>query len=144
VTLLEGFQIEVPDLFLRWDMTESQLLDILPVAHSKLTSALYLLDCVCLSGLECKIAIHFSGWNGGQLGKLELLPREVEDFHSVFNQMQEHLESAFGPADTTEVGYLGLSDFTWKVGGVRITHLVVDTSRDIEQMVTISRPQASL
>ena len=122
-------------------MSESELLDILRATHNKLASGVYLLDCVCLNGMKCRIAIHFSGSNGDRLGKLELFPTEIEDFHSGFDQMQAHLESVFGPPDMAEVGYHGFSNFAWTVDEVRVTHLVVDALHDIEQMVTIARPQ---
>jgi hypothetical protein len=143
VMIGEGFQIEVPDLILRWDMSESELLKALPSSCRELNPDLRLMDCECLGGLLCTLAIHSSSRGSSGLTKIEVRLRTVDDLHSAFEMLQSHLESSFGPPDTSTPGYQGLSDFTWKRGPVRIMHGMVDTSRDVEHLVQISRPNTN-
>ena len=57
--LSQGFQIEGPAVFVPWDVSESELLDLLPVEPHHVTTGYYVIDCTSLPGLQHALGFHF-------------------------------------------------------------------------------------
>jgi hypothetical protein len=50
--LTDGFQIEEPEAFVPWGISEAELLAILPIAPHHVTAGYYVIDCMSLNGLQ--------------------------------------------------------------------------------------------
>lgn len=66
--IAQGFQIEVPDVFVPWSINEqdlSVLFDSRVLRH--VTHGYYTLSCVSLGGLSHELGFHFYPRQGGEL-----------------------------------------------------------------------------
>jgi hypothetical protein len=73
--LSDGFQIEEPEAFVRWGMTESELLATLPITPRHVTTGYYVIDCTSLGGLHHVLGFHFRPRENGELRELEFFRR---------------------------------------------------------------------
>lgn len=138
VDLSEGFQIEEPDTFVLWGMTEMELLTTLPITPKHVTTGYYVIDCTSLSGLHHALGFHFRPRENGALRELEFFRRSYPDLRESYAEFQRHLETAFGIPVSESPGDQGLPNCTWQSGGATIRHYVLDRFGP-EEHVNISR-----
>src|SRR5260370_41785799 len=92
----EGFQIEIPDTFIRWGISESELIVALSAAHPRhVTAGFYTIECVSLGGLRHKLGFHFEPLANVCLVSLDFFRNEkkVPRLVTAFKEFQEHFES---------------------------------------------------
>jgi hypothetical protein len=124
VDLSEGFQIEDPEILVRWGITESELLALLPTEPRHVTVGYYVSDCISLSGLGHRLGFHFRPQEDGQLRELEFFRYSYPDQAASFEEFQEHLVATFGPPQRESPGDQGLPNYGWTIGTATIQHYV--------------------
>jgi hypothetical protein len=137
--LRAGYQIEDPDVFVRWGITEVQLQALLPAAVH-VTTGYFAIDCISLSGLSHALGFHFYPSRNGVLYELRLFRRSSSrvDLAESFHEFQEHLEATLGPPMRRSAAVEGFARYGWQFGDVSVRHLVFD--REIpEERVRITR-----
>jgi hypothetical protein len=119
------FEIEDPDVVVRWTMSEEQLLQALPSQPHWVTSGYYTLDCTSLNGLQCVLGFHF--WDG-RLGELEFFRRDYSDLQASYDDFQRHLEATFGPPTDRDDGSYSktMPHYVWEFDGAEVRHGVLD------------------
>ena len=123
--LAEGFQIEEPAVFVRWGITEPELLNTLTVEPHHVTAGYYVIDCISLSGLHHALGFHFRPDEDGRLRELEFFRRRYPDLTESYNEFQRHLVAAFGAPATQSPGDEGFPNCTWQSGGATIRHYIL-------------------
>jgi hypothetical protein len=139
VDLSQGFQIENPQVFVPWGISEVELVDLVPLAPHHVTTGYYVIDCTSLSGLSHALGFHFRPREDGKLRTLEFFRRSYLDMHRSFDEFQRHLEETFGPPASESDPYEGMPHYTWKVGKATIRHYVFDRFGP-EEHVDITHP----
>jgi hypothetical protein len=127
MNISEGFQIEVPDAFVRWGIREPELralLDVHGLRH--ITRGYFVLSCVSLGGMAHELGFHFFPRSGGILTELEFFRRSYENEKASFDEFQKHFEEFFGKPTKEMMGAEGFPSYTWELQGVRIVHYVID------------------
>ncbi len=127
--ITKGFQIEEPNIFIRWGIPESELLKEIAIANpKKITDGYFAIECTSLGGLNHMLGFHFEPKVCGQLIELEFFRKRqpnLPDISVSFQEFQQHLESAFGsPATKRKNGAYDV--FGWVFGNITITHLIQD------------------
>jgi len=135
----EGFQLENPDVFVPWTVTEAGLRSLL-LQHGlrKVTTGYFTISCSSLNGLQHELGFHFKPRDGGRLDELEFFRRDYPDNTASFRDFQEHLERTFGPPTQTRDGAAGFPTHEWHVPGGDVIHFVHDRF-GLEEHVRIRR-----
>jgi len=121
----KGFQIERPNIFVAWGITEAELVEALRETDlRRITDGYFVIDCVSLGGLSHKLGFHFNPRVAGRLNELEFFGTNSPDNASSFQAFQEHLEATFGQATTTVPGEEGFFSYTWLFDGGYVLHCV--------------------
>lgn len=124
--LTDGFQIEKPEAFVPWGISEAELLAILPIAPHHVTAGYYVIDCTSLNGLQHALGFHFRPDENGRLRELEFFRRVYPTMDESYAEFQRHLEAAFGTPTTQKPGDEGLPNCTWHSGGATIRHYILE------------------
>jgi hypothetical protein len=120
----EGFQIEIPNTFVRWGISESELIVTLSAAQPRhVTAGYYTIECVSLGGLRHKLGFHFEPRVNGRLVELEFFRNEnnYPGLASSFKEFQEHLEATFGTPTSKDAS---MSMFTWSWRNTALKHFI--------------------
>jgi hypothetical protein len=124
--LSTGFQIELPNVFVRWDIPEKQLqqqFEGLPLR--RVTDGYFTTQCTSLGGLTHQLGFHFRPRNNGTLVELEFFSGNTcPDPAASYQAFQRHLEGAFGQPTVTVPGSEGYLSHTWRFPGVDVVHFV--------------------
>lgn len=124
--ILRGFQIEVPDVFVPWGISESDLRSLLSdYGLRRSYDGCYAISCVSLGGLEHELGFHFFPRAGGILTALELF-HPSETFEVYFEEFQQHFEACFGKPTTEQRGEEVFPSCKWDLKGVYIHHYLQD------------------
>lgn len=125
--LAAGFQIEEPQVFVPWGLTESELRSRLPRAQ-RVTDGYFVAECTSLGGLNHQLGFHFEPRVQGRLVELEFFRRSHPDLRQSYDGFQAHLEATFGrPTDTAQGSWDdAMPVHHWFQSGASITHLVID------------------
>lgn len=97
--ILSGFQLETPNLFIPWDVTQNGLKQLfIDKQHelNEVTNGYYTIECISLHGLTHLLGFHFEPHHSNKLKRLEFFRRSYENLHDSFNEFQCHLEKYFG------------------------------------------------
>ncbi|NCZ96521.1 MAG: hypothetical protein EBZ44_04735 [Verrucomicrobia bacterium] len=125
--ITRGFQIEQPDLFIPWKVSETELQQLFlkqPLRH--VTHGYFTTNCTSLGGLSHELGFHFHPRRGGVLIELEFFRTSYADQAASYQEFQRHLEQTFGQPTTTTAGSEGFSSHTWQLTGAEIAHFVYD------------------
>ena len=118
--ILRGFQLEVPDLFVPWGISESDLRGLLDgYGLQRINDGHYTVSCVSLGGLAHELTFHFFPRSGGILKALEIF-RLSENYEVYFEEFQKHFEACFGKPTKEQRGENEFPSCTWDLEGVRI------------------------
>jgi hypothetical protein len=137
----KGFQIEQPELFIPWKVSETELQKIFGgqllrhVTHGYFTT-----HCISLGGLSHELGFHFHPRGGGVLIELEFFRTSYADQAGSYQEFQQHLEKTFGQPVTTTSGTEGFPSHTWKFPGAEIVHFVYDRFGPEEHVRIKKRP----
>jgi hypothetical protein len=122
-----GFQIEQPELFIPWKVSETELQKIFDgqllrhVTHGYFTT-----HCTSLGGLSHELGFHFHPRGEGVLIELEFFRTSYADQAGSYQEFQQHLETTFGQPTTTTPGSEGFPSHTWRLPGAEVVHFVYD------------------
>ena len=120
-----GFQIEHPQIFVTWNVSEAELKELFTgISLNNVTQGYFVAECVSLSGLSHRLGFHFYPRVGGQLAELELFGCEAKSLIASYELFQKHLEIAFGPPSLTTDGSEGFESHEWRLQEVDIVHFV--------------------
>ena len=125
VDISGGFQIELPVIFVPWEISESSLQAIFaehPLRH--VTHGYFTTQCVSPGGLTHELGFHFHPRDGGILTELEFFRKSYTDLSTSYQEFQRHLETVFGPATLTVAGSEGFPSQTWRLPSANIVHFV--------------------
>jgi hypothetical protein len=127
MNISEGFQIEVPDIFVNWSIGETELRMLLePYGLRHITKGYFVLSCVSLNGIAHELGFHFSPRSNGILTELEFFRNSYENQKASFDEFQKHFELFFGRPTKSTMGIEGFPSHTWELQDVRIVHYVFD------------------
>ena len=127
MNIAEGFQIEVPNVFVRWGIIETELRTLLePYGLRRITRGYFVLTCESLGGTAHELGFHFSPRSNSILAELEFFRRSYENQKASFDEFQKHFERFFGQPTKSIMGTEGFPSHTWELQGVRIVHYVYD------------------
>jgi hypothetical protein len=122
-----GFQIEQPELFIPWKISETELQQIVsahPLRH--VTHGCFTTRCTSLGGLSHELGFHFHPRGGGVLIELEFFRTSYTDQAGSYQEFQRHLEQTFGQPRSTTPGSEGFPSHTWRLTGAEVVHFVYD------------------
>lgn len=124
--ILRGFQLEVPDLFVPWGISESDLRGLLEgYGLQRINDGNYTVSCVSLGGLAHELAFHFFPRSGGILKALEIF-RPSANYKVYFEEFQKHFEACFGKPTKEQRGEDEFPSCIWDLEGVLINHYLQD------------------
>jgi hypothetical protein len=134
--LSKGFQIEDPQIFIPWGISETQLEEIVGVARQRrVTDGYRVMQCVSLTGLTHKLGFHFEPRAGGRLVEFEFFDSPYPYGEESFTVFQSHLESTFGAPTETQPGTEGFPSHYWRLNGADVWHRVVEHFGPAERVV---------
>jgi hypothetical protein len=125
--LSSGFQIESPELFIPWKISETQLQGIFvnqPLRH--ITQGYFTAPCASLGGLSHELGFHFRPRGKGVLIELEFFRTSYADQAASYQEFQRHLEVTFGPPTITTTGSHSFPSHTWRLPGADVVHFIFD------------------
>jgi hypothetical protein len=123
--LLEGFQIEEPNVFVPWDTAETQFQQCFEGLHlRRVTDGYFTTHCTSLTGLSHELGFHFYPLHDGRLVEFEFFCNSCLDLVTSYQTFQRQLEETFGVPTLTIPGSEGYSSHTWIFPGVEIVHFV--------------------
>jgi hypothetical protein len=120
----QGFEIEHPKAFVRWEATEEDLKSTLGKELRHVTKGYYTITCKTLGGIEHELGFHFSPRKHGVLTELEFFRRSYEDQADSYNEFQRHLVATFGKPHKSSPGNEGFESHEWNIGRNTIVHYV--------------------
>ena len=133
--LSNGFNIDKPDIFVKWNITETELQALFQGYELKhVTTGYYTANCLSLSGLDCMIGFHFEPRKNGILMELEFFRLDYSNQQKSFNDFQLHFEKTFGKPTNTTKGNEGFNNYEWMLNEVQIVHYVFDRFGPEEHM----------
>ncbi len=122
-----GFQIEQPEIFVPWKISETdlrQLFDGQALRH--VTDGYFTIHCASLGGLSHELGFHFHPRGGGVLFELEFFRKSYADLSASYQDFQRHLEATFGQPTLTTPGTEGFPSHVWRPSGADVVHFVQD------------------
>jgi hypothetical protein len=123
--LSRGLQLEQPNIFIPWEISEDDLRRLFQGQPLKLvTNGYFTTHCISLRGVSHELGFHFRGRDGGALLEFEFFRGSYMDLAASFQEFQQHLEETFGPPTHTESGTEGFPSYTWQMEGAEIVHFV--------------------
>ena len=127
MNIAEGFQIEVPNVFVRWGVSETELQTLLEFYGLRCVARGYfVLSCKSLGGMAHELGFHFSPRSNGILTELEFFRRSYENQKASFEEFQKHFERFFGQPTKSTIGTEEFPSHAWELQDVRIVHYVFD------------------
>lgn len=125
--IVKGFQIEDPNVFVPWSVSQSQLRELL-ARHGlrHVVEGYFTITCRSMGGMEHELGFHFEPRSGDFLFELEFFRRSYSDQNILYQEFQDRFEAEFGTPDFIKPGYEGYDSCTWNLGYVEIVHYVFD------------------
>jgi len=122
-----GFQIEEPNVFVRWGIPDSELKGLLKKSLKKIGDGYFTIKCRSMGGLEHYLGFHFYPRNDGILTELEIFFAPNSDLEQTYIESRKHLNSTFGNASVNKMGSGIYEKFEhdwqeWHMGNVIISH----------------------
>jgi hypothetical protein len=120
-----GFQIEQPNIFIPWGISEAELVKLLRESNlRRVTDGYFVIQCSSLGGLSHELGFHFDARVGGHLVELEFFESSYSYGQSSFEAFQKHLEATFGQPTSTMPGTEGFPSHAWRLHNVEVLHYV--------------------
>ncbi len=99
-TIATGFQVEQPFVFLLWGTPLSQVRDMLSAYVASFRDSIVDATGIALNGFECSMLLHGDRAYGQSTMRERLTMISFwkqGEFRAIFDEIQAHLETAFGP-----------------------------------------------
>ena len=133
--ITKGFQIEDPNVFVPWSVSQSQLRELLSKhGLTHITKGYFTITCKSMGGMEHELGFHFEPRSGDFLYELEFFRRSYSDQKKSYQEFQGHFEAVFGKPNFVQPGYEGFDSCTWNFQNVEIVHYVFDRFGSEEHM----------
>ena len=133
--ITKGFQIEDPNVFVPWLVSQSQLRELLSEhGLTHITEGYFTITCKSMGGMEHELGFHFEPRSGDFLYELEFFRRSYSDQKKSYQEFQVHFEAVFGKPNFIKPGYVGFDSCTWNFQDVEILHYVFDRFGPEEHM----------
>jgi hypothetical protein len=132
--LREGFQIDEPDVFVPWSVSQAGLRQLLDPRLREVTRGYFTIPCTSLGGLRHGLGFHFDRQRSDHLSELEFYALSARPIDETYAEFQRHFEGAFGPATRTRPGTEGFALHEWIFPTARIVHLVQERFGPEEHM----------
>jgi len=131
----KGFNVDKPDIFVQWNIIETELLTLFQGYEIKhVTTGYYTADCSSLDGLDCMIGFHFEPRENGILKELEFFRMDYSNQQKSFDDFQLHFEKTFGKPTNKTNGNEGFNNYEWRPDDIQIVHFVFDRFGPEEHM----------
>ena len=131
----KGFKIDLPNIFVSWNINEKELTELFAENELKnVTTGYYTFPCESLNGLKCIIGFHFEPRKNGVLSELEFFRTDYSNQKKSFDDFQSHFEKIFGNPTEKSKGNEGFDNYEWSINGIRISHYVFDRFGPEEHM----------
>ena len=133
--IVKGFQIEDPNVFVPWSVSQSELRELL--SEHGLTHVIkgyFTITCKSMGGMEHELGFHFEPRSGDFLCELEFFRRSYSDRKKSYQEFQDHFESVFGKPNVIQPGHEGFDSCTWNLQDIEIVHYVFDRFGPEEHM----------
>jgi hypothetical protein len=139
--ITSGFQLEQPQVLVRWGISEKQLQELFQGSELHGTNGFFFIHCTSLGGLSHNLNFRFSPRNGA-LYAFELSGNGGGSLEASYRKFQNHLETSFGPPTETSPGELeGFPSQTWRIKDVQIIHAIQEHFGPAESLrITKSKP----
>lgn len=139
--LSQGFQIERPNVFVPWDISETQLQQgFEELQLRRVTNGYFTAHCTSLEGLTHELGFHFYPRNDGRLVEFEFFRNSCPDLADSYQKFQHHLEAAFGQPTITVPGTEGFPSHTWRFPRAEVIHRVQEHFGPAEYVRVNKRP----
>jgi len=123
----KGFQIEQPEIFVPWKISEEKLKQLFNGSTLRhVTNGYLAISCTSLSGLAHELGFHFHPRDEGVLIELEFFRKSYPDQAASYQEFERHLEATFGSPTHTTIGSEGFPSHTWQLRGAQVVHFVYD------------------
>jgi hypothetical protein len=123
--IVSGFQLEQPQVLVRWGISEAQLQELFKnLQLRRVTNGYYVTRCTSLGGLSHDLGFHFTPSVNGTLTEFELFQTAHGGIEISYPEFQNHLEGTFGPPTATSPGTEGFPSHVWRINDVQIAHTV--------------------
>jgi hypothetical protein len=120
-----GFQLEQPQMLVRWGISEEQLQRLFPESElHRVTDGYFVSRCTSLCGLTHKVGFHFAPRLNGSLVEFELFGNGYAYPEASYQEFQSHLVTTFGAPTVTSQGTEGFPSHMWRIKNVQIIHEV--------------------
>lgn len=131
----KGFQIENPNIFVPWSVSQSQLRELLSSQGLRhVTEGYFTITCKSMGGMTHELGFHFEPRSEDSLKELEFFRRSYSDQKKSYQEFQDHFEAVFGKPNHVKTGHEGFDSCTWNLGDVEIVHFVFDRFGPEEHM----------
>jgi len=135
MNIYKGIQIDEPSIFVPWEISEENLVELFNGKHLKhITNGYYTIKCTLFNGLNCMIGFHFEPGLNGHLSEFEFFRTNYDDQQSSFNEFQKYFVQEFGEPSNTTPGNEGFNNYEWILDYIKIIHLVYDRFGPEEHM----------
>jgi len=125
LAILDGIQIDAPNVFIPWDLCESEVRKIfLNYQVSHIVDAYYAIkDVRIFNTLVCNIGLHFDK----ALSRVEFFRNDYADLHKSYNEFQKVFIGKFGKPSRRSRASAGFDSCEWDIDNrVKISHFVMD------------------
>jgi len=131
----EGFQINSPDVFVPWTITQNGLKKLLREYGLKhVTMGYFAISCVSLGDMDHELGFHFSPPTSNRLSELEFFRKAYPDRKRSYDTFQSYFEKEFGKPTETHPGPEGFNTCIWEMDSIEISHCVYDRFGPEEHM----------
>jgi hypothetical protein len=129
----DGLQLDGPHLFIPWNITEDELVQLVGIERLRhVTAGYYTMTCQSMGGLTHRLGFHFAPRESGRLAYFEFFQDGSKGLRESFDAFQRRLVVTFGkptsfgrPYDD-DSGEPALPTCRWEIAGTEILHYVMD------------------
>jgi hypothetical protein len=128
-SIIFGFQLDDPNLFIPWDITQKKLIDLFQGHELKqVTNGYFTTSCISLGGLHHRLGFHFEPQKSNTLKKIEFFRDDYSDLEFSFNEFQKFFENQFGyPSKSYPKSQEGFYSYEWIIKNkIKIYHFIFD------------------
>lgn len=141
IDIERGFQLETPEVFVPWDITEKDLANLLGRSLRRTAHGHYVISCISLGGMKHELGFHFDSDGDGRLKSLTFFRKKYASTRESYDDFQRRFEEAFGAPSSSAASKgensddLGFPCHTWRFNGVKIRHHIFERFGPEEHMV---------
>lgn len=135
LNIKEGFQINTPDVFVPWTISQRGLKKLLGEHGLRhITMGYFTISCVSLGEMEHELGLHFDPPTSNRLSEFEFFRKEYPDQKKSYDTFQSHFEKEFGKPTEAQPGPEGFDTCIWRIDSIKISHSVYDRFGPEEHM----------